>query len=219
MLMAVVCGCATTKDSVGGGDARLDEAAGKDAVAKATGAGRTCGPDKGDLVLIDARTGGPVTCLAVTVSKEPGDCAIGTECPSDQLVKGFTGSKGHVTTNAPFEKVRLAAVADGYGPSYLFNATKSAAKPLELELAPADGFWLKVLDGDGNYLQNVLVTFKEGDAVLAQVRSNVLANVFFTQRQPFGGQPVTVEAEGYAAMTVSSQSELGDDGHTLTLKK
>jgi hypothetical protein len=36
---------------------------------------------------------------------------------------------------------------------------------LEVELMPADGYWLKVLDADGNYLSDVSLTFKQGDAV------------------------------------------------------
>ena len=83
---------------------------------------------------------------------------------------------------------------------------------------PAEGFWLKVLDGDGNYLADTTVTFKQGEDVIAQLRANTLANVFFTQRQPFAGQPVTVEASGYKSQTITA-SDLGDDGHTLTLTK
>ena len=55
--------------------------------------------------------------------------------------------------------------------------------------------------------------------MIAQLRTNTLANLFFTQRQPFEGQPVTVEAPGYAPLTITSVAELGDDGHTLTLQK
>lgn len=212
----LLAACATTKDAVGGGDARLDDSAGKDPATATAKVKAACGADQGDLVLLDARTGGPVTCLAVTVTKEPMACAVGTDCQADLLFKGLTGSKGLVATSGPFEQARLVAVADGFAPSYLFNATRSTGKPLELELAPDNGFWLKVLDADGNYLQGVLVTFKVGDAVLAQLRTNVLANVFFTERQPFAGQAVTVEAEGFPAAAVEG---LGDDGHTLVLKK
>lgn len=209
-------GCATTKDSVGGGDARLDDHQAKEELAR--GGSRDCGPElPGDLVLLDARTGGPVGCLPVTVTREPMSCAA--DCPSEVLFKGLTSSKGQLRLLAPVEKSRLTAVADGFAPSVLANATSAKDRVLELELVPAEGFWLKVLDGDGNYLQDLSVTFKQGDEVIAQLRTNTLANVFFTQRQPFAGQPVHVEAQGYQPLTVSAVSELGDDGHTLTLQR
>ena len=211
-------GCATTKDSVGGGDARLDEDKAKEDAVKVEG--RSCGAEApGDLVLLDSRTGGPVTCLAVTVTREPMSCAPGTECPSEVLFKGFTSSKGQLKLIAPVQKSRLTAVADGFAPSMLGNATSLKDRMLELELTPNDGFWLKVLDAEGNYLQDVSVTFKQGSDVIAQLRSNTLANVFFTQRQPFSGQPVMVEAPGYKALTISTPEDLGEDGHTLTLQK
>ncbi|MFZ5446187.1 MAG: hypothetical protein ACOZQL_39735 [Myxococcota bacterium] len=213
-----LAGCATTKDSVGAGDARLDDDKAKDELAKR--AGRECGPDApGDVILLDARTGGPVTCLPVTVSREPMSCAPGAECPSEVLFKGLTSHKGQLKLLAPIERSRLTAVADGFAPSSLANATSAKDRVLELELAPAEGYWLKVLDADGNYLQDLSVTFKQGDDVIAQLRTNTLANVFFTQRQPFAGQPVRIEAQGYQPLTVSSVTELGDDGHTLTLQR
>ena len=210
--------CATTKDSVGGGDSRLDEDKAREDAVKVVG--RSCGPETpGDVVLLDARTGGPVTCLSVTVTREAMSCASGTECPSEVLFKGFTSPKGQLKLIAPIEKSRLTAVADGFAPSSLANATSVKDRMLELELTPDEGFWLKVLDGDGNYLQDVSVTFKQGEDVIAHLRTNTLANVFFIQRQPFAGQPVTVEASGYKTLTISSSTDLGDDGHTLTLQK
>ncbi len=213
-----LCACVTTKDSVGGGDSRLDEDKAKEDKVKV--AGRSCGADvPGDVVLLDARTGGPVTCLEVTVTREPMSCPVGTECPSEVLFKGFTSAKGQLKLIAPVEKSRLIAVADGYSPSIVSNATSVKDRVLELELMPAEGFWLKVLDGEGNYLADTSVTFKQGEEVIAQLRANTLANVFFTQRQPFAGQPVTVESPGYKPVTISSPSDLGEDGHTLTLQK
>lgn len=210
--------CLTTKDAVGGGDSRLDEHQARDVAVKV--AGRQCGPElPGDVVLLDSRTGGPVTCLAVTVSREPMSCASGTECPSEVLFKGFTSPKGQLKLIAPVERSRLTAVADGFAPSMLGNATSVKDRVLELELTPAEGFWLKVLDAEGNYLADVSVTFKKGEDVIAQLRSNTLANVFFTQRQPFAGDPVTVEAAGYQPATITSPTDLGEDGHTLTLQK
>ena len=218
LLTVSLCACVTTKDAVGGGDSRLDEDKAKEDAVKV--AGRSCGPNgPGDVVLLDARTGGPVTCLEVTVTREPMSCAVGTECPSEVLFKGFTSAKGQLKLIAAVQKSRLIAVADGFSPSMLSNATSVRDRVLELELMPDEGFWLKVLDGDGNYLADASVTFKQGNDVIAQLRANTLANVFFTQRQPFAGQPVTVESSGYKTVTISSAADLGEDGHTLTLQK
>lgn len=209
--------CVTTKDSVAD-EARLDEDKAKEDAAKVEA--RSCGAEQpGDLVLLDSRTGGPVTCLAVTVTREPMSCAAGTECPSEVLFKGFTSPKGQLKLIAPVEKSRLTAMADGFSPSVLSNATSVKDRVLELELMPAEGFWLKVLDAEGNYLADTTVTFKQGEEVIAQLRANTMANVFFTQRQPFAGQPVMVEAPGYQTSTISSPADLGEDGHTLTLQK
>lgn len=210
--------CVTAKDSVGGGDSRIDGDRAREDAVKVEG--RACGPEApGDVVLLDSRTGGPVTCLAVTVSREPMSCAPGVECQSEVLFKGFTSPKGQLKLIAPVEKSKLTAVADGFAPSTLGNATSVKDRMLELELTPAEGFWMKVLDAEGNYLQDVTVTFKQGADVIAQLRSNTLANIFFTQRQPFAGQPVTVEAPGYQPLTISTPADLGEDGHTLTLQK
>lgn len=215
-------GCVTTKDSVGGGDARIDEGEKADAeIAKAEKEGK-CGPDgKGDVVLLDGRTGGPLTCALVTVSTEPDSCPPTSECPSDVLFQGRTNKRGQFAVPRPFAKVRLEAVSEGYGTGTLGGATLLSGKLLEVEMPPDpdEGFWLKVVDTEGNYLQDLQVTFKAGDDVLAALRTNVLANVFFTQRNPFSGQEVTVEADGYQTVKIGGAGELGDDGHTLTLKK
>jgi hypothetical protein len=214
----VLAGCVTTRDAVGGGDARLDEGGGGEGpVAKAK---RECGPDgKGDLVLLDARTGGAVTCQPVTLMREAMSCALAADCPSDTVYQGLSNAQGQVSLSGAVERARLVAVAEGFGPSVLSNATSKAGQLLELELAPADGFWVKVLDGDGNYLQDLAISFKQGTELLAQLRTNTLANVFFVQRQPFSGQPVTVEAPGFQPVTISDIAELGEDGHTLVLSR
>ncbi|MGV3619915.1 MAG: hypothetical protein ACO1OB_03810 [Archangium sp.] len=204
-LVVLLSSCATT--AAVSDDARLDDSA-KEAAAKKSG--RECGPDApGDLILLDATTGGSVPCLPVTVTV--GD--------SDVYFRGVSGPRGQVKLLAPVSRARLVAVADGFAPSELNNASTVKDRVLELELAPADGFWLKVLDAEGNYLQDVQLTFKQGADVIAQLRSNTLANVFFAGRQPFSGQPVVIEAAGFAPVTVSAVSELGDDGHTLTMTR
>ena len=132
-----------------------------------------------------------------------------------------TNRRGQFTAPRPFSRMRLQATVDGYGTGVLSGATLATGRVLELEMPPDadEGFWLKIIDGDGNYLQDVRVTFKQGEDVLATLRSNVLANVFFTQRNPFRGEDVTVQADGYAPAKIASLGDLGDDGHTLTLKK
>lgn len=212
-------GCVTTKDAMGGSDSRLDEA-GRPDVPEAKKRDASCGPEgKGDLVLLDGRTGGPLTCLEVTITTEPMSCLASSECPSTPVFRGLTNKAGKVLSTTPFVSARLIAVADGFSPATITNASLKPDAVLEIELMPADGYWLKVLDADGNYLSDVSLIFKQGDAVIAQVRSNVLANVLFTQRQPFSGQPVTVEAQGFQSLVVNAVSELGDDGHTLVLRR
>lgn len=220
MALALAMGaCVTTKDAVGGGDARLDEAGRPDA-PEARRAGASCGADgKGDLVLLDGRTGGPLTCLEVTITSEPRACAPGAECPSSLVFRGLTNKLGQAPVASPLDGVRLIAVADGFAPATHTNASTAPGTLVELELMPADGYWLKVLDAEGNYLPDLSLSFKQGGAVIAQLRSNVLANVLFTQRQPFSGEPVTVEAEGFRAVVVNDASELGADGHTLVLRR
>ena len=215
-------GCVTTKvDSVGGGDSRYDDTTQPDKTpVDAKGKAADCGPEgKGDVVLLDARTAGPLTCTMVTVTKEQQSCKMGEECLSEAVFQGRTNSRGQIAVPEKFTKVRLVAVADGYSPSYLEDATLTGAKTLELEMAPSEGFWLKVLDVEGNYVQDVLISFKQGAEVVANLRTNDLANVFFTERNPFSGQPVTIEAQGYKPALVTSVSDLGVDSHTLTLQK
>jgi len=217
--LAALAGCAANKDVIAGGDSRLDETEGKDPVV-AVKKGAFCGPEgKGDISLLDGRTAGPVTCTQVTITAEPMDCPEGSECTSDLIYKGASNKQGLVLAKQGFSKARLVAVADGYTTSYADDADSSANKITEIELMPNEGYWLKVLDADGNYLPNVEITFKRGDDVLAQLRANDLANVFFSSRQPFAGDPVTASAPGYQDVTISSLDDLGDDGHTLTLKK
>ena len=214
--------CATTKvDSVGGSDARLDDSTRPDegAAPRDDKSGQCGAEGKGDVVLLDARTAGPLTCTMVTVSKEPSSCPRGEACLSEQVFRGHTNSRGQIAVTEPFANIRLVAVADGYSPSYLEDASVVGGKILELEMAPSSGFWLKALDHEGNYLQDVLLSFKQGEEVVANLRTNDLANVFFTQRNPFSGQPVTIEAPGYKPATVANITELGADGHTLTLQK
>jgi hypothetical protein len=217
--LVLIAGCVTAKDAVGGGDARLDEAGRPDAPEARTGAAACGAEGKGDLVLLDGRTGGPLGCLAVTITAEPMSCPPANECPSTTLFRGLTNRAGQALAASPFASARLIAVADGFATSVLGNVSSKPGTLYELELMPAEGYWLKVLDAEGNYLQDVSLTFKQGDAVIAQLRTNVLANVVFSQRQPFSGQPVAVEAEGYQPVVVNGVSELGDDGHTLVLRK
>jgi hypothetical protein len=213
----VFAGCATSKESMGG-DAHLDEVSGPDRQARASA--KDCGPEgKGDLVLLDARTGAVVPCLTVSISREAMSCPLEAECPSDVVFRGTSNKQGQVVLSGALEKARLVAAASGFGPSVLSNATTKAGRVLELELAPEEGFWLKVLDAEGNYLQDLSLTFKQGDEVLAQARSNTLANIFFAQRQLFAGEPVTVEAPGFRPATIAGVAELGEDGHTLVLAR
>lgn len=219
LAVGLVFGCVTTKDAVGGGDARLDEATVADQ-AETKKAGAACGAEgAGDLLILDARTGGPLTCLSVTITAEPMSCPASSECPSTTLFRGLTNKQGLALASSPITSARVIAVADGFGTAVASNVTSKSNSVTELELLPTEGYWLKVLDPDGNYLPEVSLTFKQGEVMVAQLRSNVLANVFFTQRQPFSGQPVSVEAQGFQSLVVNDVSELGDDGHTLVLRR
>ena len=75
------------------------------------------------------------------------------------------------------------------------------------------------MDPEGNYLTDLLVTFKQRGEAIAQMTTNELANVHFQHRSPFAGEPVIVEAPGYAPLTVNGPQDLGTDGHTVTLHK
>ena len=218
-VLSTIGGCATARDSVGSGDSRLDEPARVEGATK-NAADDRCGPDgKGDLVLLDARTGGVVPCLSVTILREAMGCSPDLDCPSDVVFRGATNRQGQVLLNGPVERARLVVVAEGFGPSSLPNATTTAGQVMELELNPSEGFWLKVLDGEGNYLVDLSLVFKQGDAVLAQLRTNPLANAFFMLRVPFAGQPVLVESPGFKSRTITGVTELGSDGHTLVLNR
>src|ERR1700690_1944471 len=109
--------CVTGRpDSMGGSDSRLDDGAKGDRdVARAEEKGE-CGPDaKGDIVLLDSRTGGPLTCALVTVSMEPDSCPNETTCPSEMLFQGHTNRRGQFVVTKPFSRMRLEATVDGYG--------------------------------------------------------------------------------------------------------
>src|SRR5262249_36616357 len=143
------------------------------AQAEARGA---CGADAtGDVVLLDGRTGGPLTCALVTVSMAPDACPNETTCPSEVLFSGRTNRRGQFAVQRPFARMRLEATVDGYGTGTLSNASLNGGKVLELEMPPEidEGFWLKLVDNDGNYLQDLLVTFRQGEDVLATLRTNV----------------------------------------------
>lgn len=211
--------CATARDAKDG-DARVDEHQAAEPRAAAAVAPDACGPEgKGDLALIDASSGAPLACVEVTVSSEAMACARDSDCPAEEVYRGRTNRRGQVASRRHFAQARLSAVADGFAPSYLTNATFSASKVLELEMAPLAGYWLKVIDQEGNYLPDVVVTFKKGAEVLGALRSNALANIFFTSRAPFSGDPVVAESEGFQTASIESVADLGDDGHTLTLKR
>ncbi len=215
---ALLCAaCATTNNKAD--DARVDDTTRPEKAGNEKDPSK-CGPEgKGDLVLLDARTAGPLTCTMVTVNKEPGNCPRGESCLSEVVFHGYTNSRGQLAVTDVFTNVRIVGVADGYSPSYLEDASITKGRILELEMAPSSGFWLKALDHEGNYLQDVVLSFKQGEEVVASLRTNDLANVFFTQRNPFSGQPVTIEAPGYKPAIVANVAELGADGHTLTLHK
>ncbi|MHB8873689.1 MAG: hypothetical protein ACYC8T_08385 [Myxococcaceae bacterium] len=217
-------GCVTTKKDVSGsGDERFDDTFSPDkgpARGDADKAAPGCGPEgKGDVVLIDARSATPVACALVTLTRVPPDCQPGAECPNDVVFQGRANKAGQVLLRDPVGLGRLTAVVEGFAPSHRAAGAATPGKLVEIELVPDEGFWLKVLDAEGNYLQGELVTFKQGEEVLAQLRTNDLANVFFASRTPFAGDPVTVEATGYKQSVISGPADLGDDGHTVTLLK
>jgi hypothetical protein len=222
LLVAALCAsaCATTRDTMGSSDSRLDDSDKKDAAVAAPQRVESCGPDgKGDIILLDAASGAPLSCAEVTVSSESMGCTRDNECPAEEIFHGRTNKRGQVASKRFFSQARLSAVADGYAPSFLNNATFTANKVLEIEMAPLAGYWLKLVDQDGNYLPDTIVTFKKGEELLGTLRSNALANVFFTHRAPFEGEQVVAEAEGFQSVSIQGAADLGDDGHTLTLKR
>lgn len=205
--------CATTRAQ--SDEARLDDAVEqKEAQVKSA---PKCGTDPtGDVVLLDGRTGAPIPCLPVTISARAANC-VAVECDGESVFVGRSGPQGHAKLQKAIPQSKLVAVAEGYAPSGA--VTGAPGKTVELELVPENAFWLKVLDADGNYLPDVQMTFRVGDEVLAKLTSNGLANVIFSQRQPFAGQAVIVEAPGYAPTTINGTEDLGKDGHTLVLRR
>lgn len=211
--LCVTVACATVPAETR--DARLDADDGEAVLALRPVP--ACGPNvAGNIVVLDARTGGPLTCQSIEVVSEPMSCAAGAECPSEAVFNGFTNSRGQFSARGPMSGVRLVALADGYARSYLQNASFSPRDRVELEIAPLTQFWLKVLDDEGTYVPELWLTFRQAGEPIAHLKSNVLANVFFSSLQPFSGEPVTVEADGYLTQIVT---RFGDDGHTLTLKR
>lgn len=222
-----LAGCVTTqKDVTGSGDDRLDDtsaATEKDAVpAGRPGSESGCASGEGDLVLIDARNGNPISCASVTLSRDVEGCEATpeTECATEVLLKSKTTSKGQIKLPDPaLANVRLWAVSEGFQASPRDPAPIPAGKKGEIEMVPEDGFLLKFVDAEGNYLTHVSVAFKQGETVIAQMRTNELANVYFAERTPFAGEPVIIEAEGFGQLTISGPKDLGADGNTVTLTK
>ncbi|MFL5319815.1 MAG: hypothetical protein ACJ790_09170 [Myxococcaceae bacterium] len=242
--LLLLCGaCVTTrqKDASGSGDERLDEGTSGDVAKKqdtATAEDR-CGPDgKGNVVLYDARTAEVVPCALVLISRENAECVQrcrmlagdsasasssgGTQCPdgttcsSERVFNGRSNKSGQLTAPS-LGSSKLTAVVEGYALTQVDPSTDPKT-PTEVELLPTTGFILKLIDQDGNYLNGVSATFAQGVDVIAQLRSNELANVYL-QPSPFGNDPVTVTVDGFQPAEVKAVTDLGDDGHTLTLNK
>jgi hypothetical protein len=218
--LAALASCATGKKDVSGsGDDRYDDTSSPDKPRAVVKDSSQCGAEgKGDVVLLDARTTQPVACSLVTIFQEASGCED-ADCPPESIFQGHTNTQGLVVVGKPIAQSRIYAVAEGYAQSYRYPSPISAGHVAEIELLPDDGFLLKIVDSEGNYLPGVEVTFKQGEEVLSKIRTNDLANVFFNERSPFAGEPVTVAVEGYPAVTVSSASELGADGHTVTVRR
>jgi len=214
LALALSPSCVKRRDVSGSGDERLDETARGDALP-GQGQGDACGPDGGTLLLLDAVTASPLSCTLVTVSQDATDCRSedGT-CASQELFRGRTGVQGRAQVQVAWESARVSAVAAGYRPSY-----REPGAPLEIEMVPSEGFLLKFVDPEGNYLTNLQVSFKQRGEAIAQMTTNELANVHFPHRSPFAGEPVIVEAQGWAPITVNGPQDLGGDGHTVSLHK
>jgi hypothetical protein len=205
-------------DTAGNGDERYDETSSPEKPRPVIKDPSQCGAEgKGDVVLLDARTSLPVSCVLVTLFREPTNCGE-SECPAESIFQGHSNGQGLILVGQPISGSRVYAVAEGYAQSYRQPGAVAASRVAEIEMIPDDGFLLKVLDNEGNYLPGVEVTFKQGEEVLAQMRTNDLANVYFASRTPFSGESVTIQAEGYAPVTVAGPTELGTDGHTLTVR-
>jgi len=208
--------CQTRRpDVTGSGDERIDEPVAKEGPASAD-AGSCTADGTGNVVLIDARSASPLSCVLVTISREQVGCGDDQPCEGVVIYRGRTDALGRASVHADPAAESLSAVAEGYVPSYR-NAAPGG--PAEIEMVPSDGFLLKFLDAEGNYLSRLAVTFRQGTGIIAQLRTNELADVFFASRTPFSGEPVVIEAEGYKAVTVSSSSDLGSDGHTVVLRR
>jgi hypothetical protein len=218
--LALAPGCVKRRDVSGSGDERLDEAARGDPVPAGQAPGEACGPDGGSLLLLDAVTASPLSCTLVTVTLDATDCSAedGT-CASQELFRGRTSARGRAAVVVPWESARVSAVAAGYRPSYRDPAPLPAGSAAEIEMLPSEGFTLKFIDPDGNYLPRLQVSFKQRGEAIAQMTTNELANVHFQHRSPFSGEPVIIEAPGYAALTVSGPQDLGSDGRTVTLRR
>lgn len=244
LFAALFLSCVTgRKDASGSGDERLEENT-IDAQANATATAApdsSCGPEgKGNVVLLDARTASPVSCVLVTIARENAECVArckllagesapavgasgtqcpdGSSCPSDRIFNGRSNKVGQVNVEN-LGTGSATAVAEGFAPTLFDPVPPKPNALIEIELMPETGFLLKLVDDAGNYLPDVSATFKQGDNVLAQLRSNDLANVYFPQRTPFAGEPVTVTVDGYQPAQITGHQDLGSDGHTLVLKK
>ena len=110
-------------------------------------------------------------------------------------------------------------MAAGYRLSYRDPSPLQGGAGAEIEMVPSEGFTLKFVDPEGNYLTRLTVSFKQRGEAIAQMTTNELANVHFQRRSPFSGEPVIVEAPGYAPLTVNGPQDLGGDGRTVTLRK
>ncbi len=222
-------GCATARgDVTGSGDDRLDDTTqGDEAAASAPegAAGGSCGPEakEGSVVLLDARTVEPISCVLATLLRDQPGCAPETpsgECPTEELARGPTSQGGRLSLRGTDPaRTRLWAVAEGFVQSAREPGPVAKGRAPEIEMVPEDGFLLKFLDGEGNYLPGLSVVFRQGEEVIAQLKTNELSNVFFPVRTPFAGEPVVIEVEGFAPLTLSSPSELGADGNTVTLRR
>lgn len=224
LVCAATLACATTRqDASGSGDERLDESTRPDTEGAASAkAEKSCGEAGGELVLIDARSGDLVSCAMVTLLRDAEGCTPqeGAECPTEQVMKGRTSSVGELKLPDPsLLNAKLWAVAEGYVQSPRDPGPAAKGKPAEIEMIPADGFLLKFVDAEGNYLPGVSVSFKQGGEVIAQMKTNELANVYFPTRTPFAGEQVVIEADGFQPLTISGLQDLGSDGNTVTLQR
>jgi hypothetical protein len=211
-------GCVKRPDVSGTGDERLEDTAGGGDPVPGE-ARQSCGPEGGMLVLLDAATASPLSCTLVTVTSEEPECkAAGGGCPAKEVFRGMTNVQGRAPVAVTWDQVRLAAVAEGYVPSYR-EPSPAGGEGAEIEMIPSEGFLLKFVDAEGSYLTRLEVTFKQGGEAIAQKTTNELANVYFPRRSPFSGEPVAIEAHGYAPVTVNGPQDLGADGHTVTLRK